>query len=126
MSSRSRLIGNQNITTGTVQLGDYYGQVMSGSMNHLVDEEDVSDALGNAQAVIQKNERYEFEMETVWDESSPDPVMGDAIALPNGKNGIINTATWRWTAGTQKGFTLGARHMLSLGDNPTRSYVTLD
>jgi hypothetical protein len=125
MASRARLIGNQNITVGTVELGNFFGQVMSGSLNHLVDEEDVMDALGNVQAVIQKNERKEFEMETVWDESAPDPVMGDALTLPDGNSGIINSATLRWTNGTQKAFTLAARYMVSLGNNPTRSYVDL-
>jgi hypothetical protein len=125
MASRTRIIGNQNITSGAVALGDTYGQVVSGTLTHAVDEEDVLDALGNVQAIVQRNERYEFTAETVWDETSTDPVMGDALTLPNSKVAIIQSAAWSWSNGGTKSFTITARHLLSLGDAPTKAYVTL-
>jgi len=125
MSSRTRIIGNQNITSGAVELGTSYGQVVSGSLTHSVDEEDVLDALGNVQAIVQRNERFEFTAETVWDESSSDPVMGDNLTLPNSKVAIIQSAAWNWTNNGTKSFTITARHLVSLGDAPTKAYVNL-
>lgn len=125
MSSQARLLGNQNIGVGTVELGDVFGQVQSGTMSHMVDEEEVKDALDNVQAIIQTNERFEFSMECVLDVSAPEPIMGDDIVLPNGKTGTINKAEYKWTAGKSRGFTIEAVHRVSMGDNPAKSYIDL-
>lgn len=125
MASRARLIGNQNLEVGTVELGDYFGQVVSGSVSHLVDEEEVPDALDNTQAIIQTKERKEFSMETAWDTTAPDPIMGDSLVLPSGETAIVNKAEWKWAAGKQKGFTIEATWREALGNNPTKSYVEL-
>lgn len=127
MASRVRIIGNQNITAGAVELGDTYGQAQSGSLSHMVDEEDVLDALGNVQAVIHRNEREEFSAEVVFDSTSPAPVIGDALVHPqSGRTGIIQSAEWSWENGGTKSFSITSRHLFSLGDAPARSYVTLD
>ena len=111
---------------GAVELGDTYGQAQSGSLSHLVDEEDVLDALGNVQAVVQRMEREEFSAEVVFDETSPDPVLGDLLTHPISANkGIIQSAEWNWTNGGTKSFSITSRHLMSLGNEPARSYVTL-
>lgn len=126
MASRARIIGNQNITAGAVELGDTYGQAQSGTLSHLVDEEDVLDALGNVQAVVQRMEREEFSAEVVYDETAPDIALGDLITHPiSGNKGIIQSAVWNWSANGTKSFTITSRHLFSLGNEPARAYVTL-
>ena len=125
MSSRARLIGNQNLEIGTIELGDFFGQVVSGSVSHSVDEEEVPDALDNTQAIIQTKERKEFNMETAWDTTAPDPIMGDSLTLPSGEVAIVNKAEWKWAADKQKGFTIEATWREALGNTPTKSYVTI-
>jgi hypothetical protein len=125
MPSTVRIKGNQNITFGAVELNGDFGQAQSGSLTHLVDEEKIDDALGNAQALVQNNERYEFEAETVWDETAVDPAIGDLITLPNGKVGIIQEAKKTWAKDGSKAFSIKAVHHVSLGDAPNNGNVSL-
>lgn len=125
MASTVKIIGNQNITAGAVELGDNFGQAQSGTLSELVDEEDVLDALGNVQAVVQRNHREELSTETIWDESAPDPALGALLTHPSGRVGIIQSAVWNWTNNGTKSFTITSRHLFSLGDAPSSSVVTL-
>lgn len=125
MASRARIIGNQNITVGTVELGDFYGQVISGTVSHVVDEEEVPDALNNTQAIIQTGERKEFSMEVVLDSTAPKPALGDSIVLPSGETAIINKCEDKWSAGKQKTFSIEAVWRDAIGNAPNKAYVTL-
>lgn len=125
MPSTVRILGNTNITWGTVQLGTTYGQAQSGSETHMVDEEKIDDGLGNAQAIVQTNERYEFEAETVWEETATDPAMGDLLTHPSGKIGIISEAKKTWSKDGSKAFSIKSVHHVSIGDAPVSATVTL-
>lgn len=117
MAGQRTIIGNADLIFGTLELaGTVFGQVESGSMEHLGDEEGIPDSEGGWQSYLITNPRYEIQFTAIFPKSAGLPAIGALVSIPKLNLGS-SLLKWKlvYNGKSCRKLEITAAHWLSIG-----------
>lgn len=107
--SNYRIQGTGNIAFGTGDVGlTDVGQVLSASQMNGGDKLELKDRQGGVFLVIYFNDKNECELKAIWDQSYALPARGDAIALFELTDVLVDECTINYENEKEAGITIKA------------------
>lgn len=119
------LIGGTSILYGLCEITTAFGEVESCTLSDECDEQEFKNCKGNTKMVLLTNERYELDLEVIFDSTIGLPDRGDAVAFPTvGVIGQYIKGSIVWSKEDRVKMKMTCKHWKSLGSAPTVTTLT--
>lgn len=115
------LIGGDedDILYGVCEVTDAFGEVESCELGDECDEQEFTNCRGNTRLVLLKNERYEMELEVIFDALIGLPARGASVAFPTvGVTGQYIRGRIIWSKEDRVKMRMTCKHWKELGSTP--------
>lgn len=117
---KQTLIGAESILYGICEVTSAFGEVESCTLSDECDEQEFKNCKGNTKMVLLTNERYELDLEVIFDASVGLPSRGADVAFPTvGVIGQYIRGSIVWSKEDRVKMRMTCKHWKSLGSSPT-------
>ncbi|MBB5037109.1 hypothetical protein [Prosthecobacter dejongeii] len=117
MSAPRTIIGNADLIFGTLELaGTVFGQVESGSIEHMGDEEGIPDSEGGWQSYLITNPQYNIQFTAIFPKTAELPTIGARVDITK-LNLAANLLKWKlvYEGKRARKIEITAAHWASIG-----------
>lgn len=118
-----KIIGDQSPVIGTCALDQDYGTVLNGRLRLGAEVKELKTCEGEIDTAIIRNEKYELEIEALFDSGITEPVLGSATLTIDGHTGQVLEWEKKWEHEGEVSISLKASKWVALGNTPTVTVV---